>query len=100
MSNICAHAIRKGLAGIILSCLLCTNVDTQVAGGTLRGLVSDPTGAVVPGAEVTIRNLATAVTAKVSTDRTGAYSLPRLSHLASIQSPLTRPVSNPNSEWS
>jgi hypothetical protein len=78
MSDICAQTIRKGLAGIILSCLLCTNVDAQVAGGTLRGLVSDPTGAVVPGAEVTIRNLATAVTAKVSTDRTGAYSLPSL----------------------
>jgi hypothetical protein len=35
-------------------------------------------GAVVPGAEVIIRNLATAVTAKLSTDRTGAYSFPSL----------------------
>jgi hypothetical protein len=78
MSYILAPTVRRGRAGIILSCLLCTNINAQVVGGTLRGMVSDPTGAVVSGAEVTIKNLATAVTAQVSTDRSGGYSLPSL----------------------
>jgi hypothetical protein len=78
MTSVCTLAIRRGLAGIILSCLLSMNVEAQVAGGTLRGLVSDPSGAVIPGAEVTIKNLATAVTARVPTDKNGAYSLPDL----------------------
>src|ERR1700733_14116292 len=78
MSYVLASTVRRGLGGIILSCLLCTNMNAQVAGGTLRGMVSDPTGAVVPGAEATIKNLATAVPAQVSTDKNGAYSLPSL----------------------
>jgi hypothetical protein len=70
--------VRRIVKRLILSCLLSTIASAQVAGGTLRGVVTDPTGAVVSGAQVTIKNVATAVTARVATDKEGAYSLPSL----------------------
>jgi hypothetical protein len=42
----------------------------------LSGTVSDPTGAVVPGARVRARNLANAVTVEVTSGPEGAYSMP------------------------
>jgi Carboxypeptidase regulatory-like domain/TonB dependent receptor/TonB-dependent Receptor Plug Domain len=78
MISISVRTIRRVVMVLVFSCLLSTIASAQVAGGTLRGVVTDPTGAAVRGAQVTIRNVATAVTAHVTTDRDGAYSLPSL----------------------
>jgi hypothetical protein len=45
----------------------------QVDTGTIAGVVKDPSGAVVPGASVVIRNVGTGATHKVSTNSTGEY---------------------------
>src|SRR5438270_6999999 len=46
--------------------------------GTLRGQVFDPTGAAVPGAQVTAMNQETGVSVKITTTSAGTYSFPSL----------------------
>ncbi len=46
--------------------------------GTITGTVSDPSGAVIPGATVTATNVATGVANKVTTTGAGAYTIPLL----------------------
>jgi len=50
----------------------------QVAGGTLSGTITDPSGAAVASANVVIRNSATGVTREVSTNADGFYSAANL----------------------
>ena len=50
----------------------------QVAGATLTGTVTDPSGAVIPRAQVLINDVATAVTRNIVTDNSGFYSAPNL----------------------
>ena len=50
----------------------------QTTMGTITGLVTDSTGAVVPGAAVEARNLDTGGESKTTTSATGNYSLPGL----------------------
>src|SRR5690348_6699076 len=51
----------------------------QVAGtANVQGTIQDATGAVVPGATVTITNVATAVMQTTKTDASGVYSFPSL----------------------
>jgi Carboxypeptidase regulatory-like domain/TonB dependent receptor len=45
---------------------------------TLSGVVTDPTGAVVPGAEVTVHSLATGLDRQLVTDSAGLYVAPSL----------------------
>src|SRR5438093_4137015 len=47
--------------------------------GTISGLIRDSTGAVIPGASVTARNVETGITRTVSTEEQGRYQLPNLS---------------------
>jgi hypothetical protein len=51
----------------------------QVTGATLSGTVTDPSGSVIAGAEVAIKNLGTGIVRTVSTDSAGLYSAPNLS---------------------
>ena len=50
----------------------------QVAGATLSGVVSDASGALVPNATITIRNVATGVNRVVNSNGQGFYSAPNL----------------------
>jgi hypothetical protein len=54
------------------------SVSAQVAGATLSGTVTDPSGAVVLNSQMTIKNEGTGVTRNVSTDAAGFYSVPNL----------------------
>src|SRR5580692_1515682 len=47
--------------------------------GTLRGHVTDPTGALIPGAQVTITTSAGTVPITTKADASGSYSVPGLS---------------------
>lgn len=64
----------------ILSFLLLFSVLPAFAQstGTIAGTVKDPTGAVLPGAGVTVHNNGTGVDRKVTSDSAGDYSVPSL----------------------
>ena len=51
-------------------------LSAQRYSGTITGVVTDPQGAVVPGAEVTITNQATGVSRTATTTSSGVYSAP------------------------
>ena len=50
----------------------------QVVGGTLTGSVQDATGAVIPGAKVTVRNDDTGLVRRITTDAAGRFSAPSI----------------------
>src|SRR5689334_12482780 len=64
----------------VLVCLcFCGVLLAQVETSTsIRGLVTDPSGAAVPGATITIRNTATNETRTVTTDESGFYAFPSI----------------------
>jgi hypothetical protein len=71
------------VVGALAIALLVTNGFTgelfaQVAGGTMSGRVTDPSGSTLQQASVTITNLATAVAANTSTNSDGFYSVGNL----------------------
>jgi hypothetical protein len=67
------------LANVVLAVLLPLAVIAQVETSTsMRGLVTDSSGAVVPGAKVVIRNAATNEERTTTTDASGFYAFPSL----------------------
>jgi hypothetical protein len=50
----------------------------QVAGATLSGLVTDPTGAPIPEANLVATNVDTGVKTTIKSDKDGVYSVPNL----------------------
>ena len=64
---------------IVLSFLFwVTAAFAQTDRGTITGTVTDPTAAVVPGADVTARNIETGALSKTATTGTGNYTLASL----------------------
>jgi len=61
-----------------LSTVISLPLRAQVAGGTLSGTITDPSGAVVPNAEVVITNSATGISRNVTTNADGFYSAANL----------------------
>jgi outer membrane receptor protein involved in Fe transport len=59
---------------VFLTLALCSGVDAQTVTGTLQGTVTDSKGAVIPGADVTIRNSETGQLRNVKTNGDGFYS--------------------------
>jgi protocatechuate 3,4-dioxygenase beta subunit len=71
--------------GVILLSLMCVcaTADTLAAQetinyGTISGRVSDPQGAIVPGANVTARQSETNLSRETVTDREGRFRFPYL----------------------
>ena len=60
--------------------LLLSPATAQTAAGTINGTVVDPSGAVVPGATVTITSPVTAYKRSTTADAAGAFSLPNLAY--------------------
>ena len=70
--------LSKGL--LVIWLLLLTSVSASFAQSTasLSGTVTDPTGAVVPGASIKVRSLATNLVRETVSDSAGAYVVPSL----------------------
>ena len=70
----------RWLASALTVCLLFATVLFAQEGinASLSGTVSDPTGALIPGVEVTAKNTGTGVAATAITNETGTYRFPSL----------------------
>src|SRR5260370_21766906 len=82
---ICKEVLKNKFAvgiAIILTLLFAVfgsiPAHAQAVGATLSGTVTDATGGVVPGAEVSIKNLGTGVQRTLTSDSAGFYSAPNL----------------------
>src|ERR1700738_1247971 len=70
---------RSLLLVALLACLAgASKTSAQVVGGTILGTITDPSGAVVPQAQILIRNLANGTTRDVESDAAGFYAAPNL----------------------
>ncbi len=68
-----SYWILSAAVALIVCCALVAPARAQVLYGSVAGNVTDASGAIVPGAEVTLVNKATNFTERVVTDDTGAY---------------------------
>src|SRR6266699_3780441 len=69
----------KFRANLVLFLLLSSaTLLTQTFRGTILGTVTDPQGAVVPGAKVTVHNINTGLERTTQTSADGSYSVPEL----------------------
>ena len=64
------------LAAVMM--LAAGNLHAQGATAAISGTVLDPTGAAIPGASITVRNVGTAFTRSVISDDQGRYVAPEL----------------------
>jgi hypothetical protein len=71
------NLMKKLLGLLVLFCTM-TGISlgqaTSVNGGSIQGTISDPSGAVLPNADVTIRNVDTGSVKTVKTDSAGFFS--------------------------
>src|SRR5918995_6505195 len=67
---------RALLTGIVLVVLLATPALAQLDRGQISGFVKDESGAIVPGATVTVTSRQTALTRTTVTDSNGYYVFP------------------------
>src|ERR1700736_6777359 len=79
------RAFREKVTASVLAFLLCvlsiffvSGAQAQVAGGTLSGTVTDPSGAVIPRAKIAVKNVSTGGTRDVTMDAAGFYTAPNL----------------------
>jgi hypothetical protein len=56
----------------------CAKLNAQLATATLSGVVSDPTGAAIPGAQVTLQSTLEQASRQTVTDSTGTYVIPAI----------------------
>jgi hypothetical protein len=78
MKKLSALHQRVLVLGMLFAALLVPGVVSaqNAVTGAIRGVVVDPTGALVPGATVKIIDTATNATLKVVTNSEGRYSAP------------------------
>ncbi|MEI9972386.1 MAG: TonB-dependent receptor [Ignavibacteriota bacterium] len=75
MSNSIRKSLIVGSFALAMLTALPVTCMAQLAGsGTINGSVTDPTGASVPAAEITIRNVETGIERKTQTTGAGDYS--------------------------
>jgi hypothetical protein len=67
--------LTYGLLALLLSCSIARADELY---GKIRGTVTDPTGAVVPNASITVTNVGTGVSKTTTSSATGYYEVPQL----------------------
>ena len=70
--------MRTLLTVVVSAIVLAAGASAQSESAALTGTVSDPTGAVIPGAAVRLTHTATNTTSEVVTGESGLYYVPGL----------------------
>jgi hypothetical protein len=76
--KVTAEYIALALLTFVLQGMWPSSINAQVVGATLSGVVADSSGAAVPAAKISIRNVATSDLREVSSNADGLYSAPNL----------------------
>src|SRR5262245_25226961 len=63
---------------VVLAILFASHANGQTVNASLGGTVADSSGALLPGATVTVTGLETGVVTKAITNEAGAYQFPSL----------------------
>src|SRR6202158_1349401 len=63
---------------ILLAFMAAATASAQTSGGAIRGTVSDPSGALVPGAAITIEEVSTSENWRLVSSSAGLYNGPNL----------------------
>lgn len=71
-------AFQFSLKLFVAVCMFSFSVWAQTSAGLISGVVQDESGAVVPGANITVKNVDTGVSRSVLTDAAGRYNVPGL----------------------
>ncbi len=74
----CENLMRRAITAVLFLLLMFVSVGAQEFRGSLTGKVTDPNGAVVPGATVTIKNVGTNVENTATTNDDGSFDFPLL----------------------
>ena len=81
----CSGFTKKSFTAILITLciftigLICSvPANAQVTGATLSGTVTDPSGSIIAGADVAIKNNGTGIVRTVTTDAAGLFSAPNL----------------------
>jgi hypothetical protein len=70
--------VRRAVLCVTIALLLPALVAAQAVTGTILGVITDSTGAVMPGTTVTLTNTGTGQVRAVTTDSNGEYTAPSL----------------------
>jgi Carboxypeptidase regulatory-like domain/TonB-dependent Receptor Plug Domain/TonB dependent receptor len=72
------HRVAVSALVILAVTIAASPAKAQVSGATLSGAITDPSGAAIAGAKISIANKATGAIRDVTTDTAGLYSAPNL----------------------
>ncbi len=70
--------MKKRLLALLAAISFASYLASQTTNGSIEGMVTDPTGAAVPGATVTARNVDTGLSVSVKATDAGLYSIANL----------------------
>src|SRR5262245_5891486 len=70
--------VSNAIHGMLVVLLFCSSVFGQTANGRISGTVKDQTGALVPGAELSVTDTARGVARNLTTSEVGSYLAPNL----------------------
>jgi hypothetical protein len=78
--RLCKQSVRSGLIllAIIIVTTVCAWSQSQAINGTIRGRLSDTSGAAVPGGTIEVHNTATGFVRTVQSNDDGYYVIPNL----------------------
>ena len=70
--------VLRSILVSVVALLVTTSAFAQSTFGSITGRVNDPSGAVVPGADITVTNEGTSAVRQVKTSSSGLFSVPNL----------------------
>ncbi len=82
--------IGRAIAAFIVSCLMVGIGTAQIRSSSITGVVTDPSGAVVPNATVIVKNVETNISIQAKTTGAGEYTVPYLAagrYSVSVEAP-------------